>query len=383
MSGLSLSPRWTDLFTERPVVAIVVCLSLLLLGFRSAVNLPVISFPVIESSSIAVITVYPGASAETVQGFVTEPIERAASSVPGLDYIESVTTAGTSTVTLWLQLNKNTTEAISTLSTRLSQIRFELPEGTEDPSIQISRADTPYASFYLALRIPPDRTYAGVSDLIQRDILPRLTAIPGIERVENYGLQQSMRIWLNPWKMTALNVSTADVANTLRRNNVIGTFGRTKSTSQRVNLKTNSEAKTPSDFASMLIQNDSAVDIRLGDVAEIQVGTTELNTVDRYNQDQVVFVGVYPEPGTSEIVVGDALYSAVKSINESLPPDLDLFIPFDNSRYMREAVAEIFSTLGETILLVGLVVLALMGSARSALVPLLTIPISILGATAA
>ena len=383
MIDQSSSPRWTDLFIKRPVVAIVVCLSLLLVGFRSAVGLPVISFPVIESSSIAIITIYPGASAETVQGFVTEPIERAASSVPGLDYIESVTTAGTSTVTLWLQLNQDTTEVISTLSTRLSQIRFELPEGTEDPSIQISRADTPYASFYLALRIPPDRTYAGVSDLIQRDILPRLTAIPDIERVENYGLQQSMRIWLNPWKMAALNVSTADVASTLRRNNVIGTFGRTESASQRVNLKTNSEAKTPSDFANMLIQNDGDVDIRLGDVAEIEVGTTELNAVDRYNQDQVVFVGVYPEPGTSEIVVGDSLYDAVEEINESLPPDLDLFIPFDNSRYMREAVAEIFSTLSEPILLVGLVVLALMGSARTALVPLLTIPISILGATAA
>ena len=273
-------------------MAVVVCLSLLLIGIRSALDLPVISFPVIESSSIAIVTVYPGASADTVQGFVTEPIERAASSVPGLDYIESVTTAGTSTVTLWLQLNQDTTEVISTLSTRLSQIRFELPEGTEDPSIQISRADTPYASFYLALRIPPQRTYAGVSDLIQRDILPRLAAIPDVERVENYGLQQSMRIWLNPWKMAALDVSTADVADTLRRNNVIGTFGRTESTSQRVNLKTNSEAKTPSDFANMLIQKEGDVDIRLGDVAQIEIGTTELNSLDRYNQDQVVFVGV-------------------------------------------------------------------------------------------
>ena len=151
---------------------------LLLIGIRSAFNLPVISFPVIESSSIAIVTVYPGASAETVQGFVTEPIERAASSVPGLDYVESITTAGTSTVTLWLQLNQDTTEVISTLSTRLSQIRFELPAGTEDPSIQISRADTPYASFYLALRIPPERTYAGVSDLIQRDILPGWQRFP-------------------------------------------------------------------------------------------------------------------------------------------------------------------------------------------------------------
>ena len=377
------SPRWTDLFIKRPVVAVVVCLSLLLIGIRSVVNLPVISFPIIESSSVAIVTIYPGASAETVQGFVTEPIERAASSVPGLDYIESVSTAGSSTVTLWLKLNQDNTEVISTLSTRLSQIRFELPEGAEDPAIQISRADTPWASFYLALRIPSNRTYAGVSDLIHRDIIPLLAAIPDVERVENDGLQQSMRIWLNPWKMAALGVSAADISSALRRNNVIGTFGRTENNSQRINLKTNSEAKTPSDFANMLIQNGGNSEIRLGDVAEIEIGTTELNNLDRYNQDRVIFIGVYPEPGTSEIEVGDSLYKTVENINQSLPDDLELFIPYDNSRYMRQAVAEIFSTLGETILLVGLVVLTLMGSARSALVPLLTIPISILGATAA
>ena len=377
------SPRWTDLFIKRPVVAVVVCLSLLLIGIRSVVNLPVISFPIIESSSVAIVTIYPGASAETVQGFVTEPIERAASSVPGLDYIESVSTAGSSTVTLWLKLNQDTTEVISTLSTRLSQIRLELPGGAEDPAIQISRADTPWASFYLALRIPSNRTYAGVSDLIHRDIIPSLAAIPDVERVENDGLQQSMRIWLNPWKMAALGVSATDISSALRRNNVIGTFGRTENNSQRINLKTNSEAKTPSDFANMLIQNDGNSEIRLGDVAEIEIGTTELNNLDRYNQDRVIFIGVYPEPGTSEIEVGDSLYKTVEKINQSLPDDLELFIPYDNSRYMRQAVAEIFSTLGETILLVGLVVLTLMGSARSALVPLLTIPISILGATAA
>ena len=133
MTPSTLRPRWTDIFIKRPVVAVVLCVALLLIGIRSANNLPVISFPVIESSSIAIVTAYPGASAETVQGFVTEPIERVASSVPGLDYVESVTTAGTSTVTLWLRLNQDTTKVLAELSTRLSQIRFELPEGTEDP----------------------------------------------------------------------------------------------------------------------------------------------------------------------------------------------------------------------------------------------------------
>ena len=383
MTDLTQRPRWTDIFIQRPVVAIVLCIGLLLVGFRSAVNLPVISFPVIESSSIAIVTAYPGASADTVQGFVTEPIERVASSVPGLDFVESVTTAGTSTVTLWLRLNQDTTKVLAELSTRLSQIRFELPEGTEDPSIEISRADTPYASFYLGVLIPPTRTYAEVSDIIQREILPRLSAIPDVQRAMNYGLPQAMRIWLNPWRMSALNVDTDDVYATLRRNNVIGTFGQAESASQRINLQTNSEAKSPEDFANMLVRQEAGVEIRLGDVATVEVGTMEISRIARYNQDRVVFIPVYPEPGTSEIEVGDRVYEAVEQINAALPADLELTIPFDNSRYMREAVREIFLTLGETVFLVGLVVVALMGSMRSALVPLLTIPISILGATAA
>jgi len=379
----TLRPRWTDIFIKRPVVAVVLCVALLLIGIRSAINLPVISFPVIESSSIAIVTAYPGASAETVQGFVTEPIERVASSVPGLDYVESVTTAGTSTVTLWLRLNQDTTKVLAELSTRLSQIRFELPEGTEDPSIEISRADTPYASFYLGVLIPPTRTYAEVSDIIQRDILPRLSALPNVQRAMNYGLPQAMRIWLDPWRMAALSVDANDIYRTLQRNNVIGTFGQAESGSQRINLQTNSEAKTPEDFANMLIRRGGGTEVRLGDVATVERGTMEVSRMARYNQDQVVFIPVYPEPGTSEILVGNLVYEAVAQINETLPPDLELTIPFDNSRYMRDAVKEIFLTLGETVFLVGLVVIALMGSVRSAAVPLLTIPISILGAMAA
>ena len=376
-------PRWTDIFIERPVVAAVFCIALLLVGIRSAITLPVISFPVIESSSIAISTAYPGASAETVQGFVTEPIERVASSVPGLDYVESVTTAGVSTVTLWLRLNQDTTKVLAELSTRLSQIRFELPEGTEDPSIEISRADTPYASFYLGVQIPPTRTYAEVSDIIQRAILPRLSALPNVQRAVNYGLPQAMRIWLDPWRMAALGVDTNDIQLTLRRNNVIGTFGQAESGSQRINLQTDSEAKSPEDFANMLIREERGMEVRLGDIATVEVGTMEVSRMARSNQDRVVFIPVYPEPGTSEIAVGDLLYEAVDDLNRTLPPDLQLTIPFDNSRYMRDAVSEIFLTLGETVLLVGLVVVALMGSVRSALVPLLTIPISILGTAAA
>ncbi len=376
-------PRWTDLFVNRPVVAIILSLGLLLTGLRSAFDLPVIQFPVIESTSIEIRTYYPGASAQTVRGFVTEPVERVANAIPGVDYVESVTTAGSSLVTVWLRLNEDSTAAIAELSTRLSQIRFELPQGAEDPSIEMRRADSPYASFYLAVDVDEGRQSHEISDLVQRDLVPRLTAITNVQRVENSGTQPAMRIWLDTWRMAALGVDANEVRSALERNNVIGTLGRAQNDTQQIDLQVNTTAREAEDFANMLIRSEDGIDLRLGDIARIQPGSMEIARKSRYNQSEVVFMGIYPVPGASEIQVADALYEEVASINESLPEDLELYIAYDVTNYMRDALREIFTTLGETVLLVGLVVVALMGSMRTAAVPLLTIPISLLGATAA
>ena len=187
-------PRWTDIFVRRPVVSIVLSLALLLVGVRAAINLPVIQFPVIESSSLEITTVYPGASAETVRGFIAEPIERVAASVPGVNYVESTTTAGRSLVKVWLQLNEDSTDALAELNTRLSQIRYELPDGAEDPSIEVLRADSPYASFYLALTIPEGETFANMTDRVQRDIVPRLSSIPNVQNAQSWGARPAMRV---------------------------------------------------------------------------------------------------------------------------------------------------------------------------------------------
>ncbi|MEE4203668.1 MAG: efflux RND transporter permease subunit [Halieaceae bacterium] len=383
MKHPEMQPRWTDLFVNRPVVAIILSVGLLLTGIRSAIDLPVIQFPVIESTSLEISTYYPGASAETVRGFVTEPIERVANSIPGVDYVESTTTAGNSLVTVWLRLNEDSTTALAELSTRLSQIRFELPEGAEDPSIAVRRADSPYASFYLAVEVPAGRTGAEVTDVVQRDLLPRLSSVPNVQRAENSGTPPAMRIWLDTWRMAALGVDANDVRDTLQRNNVLGTLGRSQNSTQQIDLQANTTARTAEDFANMLIRSEGGVDLRLGDVARIEEGSLEVSRMPRYDQSEVVFIGIYPVPGASEIQVADALYEEVAAINETLPEDLNLIIAYDVTTYMRDALREIFTTLGETIVLVGLVVVALMGSLRAALVPLLTIPISLLGAIAA
>ncbi|MEC7493286.1 MAG: efflux RND transporter permease subunit, partial [Pseudomonadota bacterium] len=383
MVGFQDRPRWNDIFVKRPVIAVVVSLLLLLAGVRAAIDIPVVQFPVIKSSSIQIITPYPGATAESVQGFVTEPIERVANAIPGVDYVESTTTSGESIVTAWMQLNEDSTDALAELSSGLSQIRLELPDGAEDPFIQVSRADSPYASFYLAVRVPEDRPLGEVTDIVQRNIVPQLTSVSNVQRVENSGVKPAMRIWMNAWKMAALNVTAHDIKNTLQSNNVIGALGASESATQRITLKTDSTAQTADDFRSMIIRSQEGAEIRLGDVARVELGMEEAQQRSRYDQDLVVFLAIYAAPGASEIAVADALYERIDDINQVLPEDLELFMAFDISNYMRDSLREIVMTLGETILLVGFVVVALMGSFRTALVPLMTIPISLLGAVAA
>ena len=383
MSSYQDRPRWNDIFVKRPVIAIVVSLLLLLAGLRSAIDIPVLQFPVIKSSSIQIMTPYPGATAESVQGFVTEPIERVANAIPGVDYVESTTTSGESIVTAWMKLNEDSTDALAELSSGLSQIRLELPDGAEDPFIEVSRADSPYASFYLAVRVPETQPLGEVTDIVQRDIVPQLTSVPNVQRVENSGVRPAMRIWLNAWKMAALNVTAHEVRDTLQSNNVIGALGASESATQRITLKTDATARTAEDFQSMIIRSENGAEIRLGDVARIELGIEEMQMRSRYDQDIVVFLPIYAAPGASEIAVADALYDRIEEINKILPDDLELFMAFDISNYMRDSLREIVITLGETILLVGFVVVALMGSFRTALVPLMTIPISLLGAVAA
>ena len=383
MSSYQDRPRWNDIFVKRPVIAIVVSLLLLLAGLRSAIDIPVLQFPVIKSSSIQIMTPYPGATAESVQGFVTEPIERVANAIPGVDYVESTTTSGESIVTAWMKLNEDSTDALAELSSGLSQIRLELPDGAEDPFIEVSRADSPYASFYLAVRVPETWPLGEVTDIVQRDIVPQLTSVPNVQRVENSGVRPAMRIWLNAWKMAALNVTAHEVRDTLQSNNVIGALGASESATQRITLKTDATARTAKDFQSMIIRSENGAEIRLGDVARIELGIEEMQMRSRYDQDIVVFLPIYAAPGASEIAVADALYDRIEEINKILPDDLELFMAFDISNYMRDSLREIVITLGETILLVGFVVVALMGSFRTALVPLMTIPISLLGAVAA
>lgn len=377
------SPTAMDIFVTRPVLAIVVSLVLVIAGLRAAFELPVLQFPKVESSSLIISTNFVGASADVVQGFITDPVERAAATVPGVDYVDSMTTAGRSTVTAWMKLNENSTDALAELSSRLDQIRFELPDGAEDPFIQVQRADRPFAVFYLDV-VTEGFSRAAVTDYLVRNVNPILSSIDGVQRIGiEGGRSPAMRVWIDPSKMAAFNISAQDVQAALLTNNIIATIGLSENAQQRINLLANTNLQTIEDFQRLVVRQTDNSLIRLGDIARVELGEEEGEINARLSQQDAVYISVWPLPGANEIVIGNQLYELLEQINPTLPDGLEINVGFDGTLYMRDAIREIFTTLAETILLVGLVVLALMGSIRTAIVPLITIPISLLGATAA
>jgi len=374
------NPNIFDVFITRPLLAVVISFTLVLLGLRAAVNMPVLEFPEIELSALVITTPYIGASAETVQGFVTDPIERAVSTVPGVDYIDSSTTAGRSVVTAWLKLNESSTLALAELNTRLGQIRFELPAGAEDPAVEVERADASNAIFYLDVHMG-GRSRAETTDYLSRYVVPVISSIPGVQSVPlPGGASPAMRVWLDPLRMNYFNVSAEQVREALATNNVIAPIGRIENEQLRIDLQTSATLKTTQDFEQLVIANVDNAIVRISDVARVELGEVETNQVARLNQRDTIYLAVYGLPGANELEIGDRLYPVLDEINATLPDGMEIEVGYDGTLYMRDALKEIFITLAETVLLVGIVVLLFMGSIRTALVPLITIPISLLGA---
>ncbi len=372
-----------DIFVKRPLLALVVSLVLLLAGMFAALKMPVLQFPKIESSSLVINTAYPGASAAVVQGFITDPIERAAMTVPGLDYVDSTTTAGLSKVTLWLKLNENSTAALAELSSRIDQIRYELPSGAEDPSVEVVRADRNAALFYLNVHAE-NWSRADVTNFLQREVNPQLSSIKGVQKIGiEGGRYPAMRVWLDPIRLAAMHVGVDEVVTALRSNNVIATIGKTENAQQQINLLSNATLQSVDDFNQIVVRETGDTTVRLQDVSQVALGEDRGAVDAKYNMGTSIFISVWPLPGANEIGIGDEVYRRLDEINSTLPDGMHISTGYDGTLYMRNALKEIFITLAETVLIVGLVVLILMGSLRAALVPLVTIPISILGAVAA
>jgi len=371
---------FTDIFIKHPVLAVVVNLVIILAGWRALTALPVQQYPQIESSSVIITTVYYGASAETVRGFLSTPIERVVSAISGVDYVESTSRAGVSTVTVHLKLNHNSTAALAEVTARLQQVRSELPAEAEPPVIELQRADRPYASFYLSFA-SSERTVPAVTDWLLRTLQPQLSTLAGVQRVTIEGGRQiAMRIWIDPDRLAAFNLSPGDVQGALRRNNYLAAVGRTKGNAVQINLLANTDLRSATEFEELIVADRGGAIVRLKDIARVERGAEEADMIAKYNATEGVYLGIWPVPGANEIEVQHRLRDEMERIRPTLPPDIDMQLVWDGTMFMRSALTEITKTLSETILIVAIVVFLFMGSVRTALVPLVAMPVSLVGA---
>ena len=371
----------TDVFVRHPVLALVVNLLIVLVGWRTVTGLPVQQYPKLDSASVIITTVYTGASAETARGFLTTPIERAVSAIGGIDHIESESRAGYSKVTLRLELGYDTTKALAEVTARLQQVRSELPAEAEPPVVDVQRADRPYATFYLSFT-SPQRSLAELTDWLTRNAQPQLATIPGVQRVTNQegGRPIAMRIWIDPDRLAAVNLAPGDVFAAIQRNNYLAAVGQTKGNLVQINLLADTDLRSVKEFEDLIITDRGGAVVRIADVARVELGAEEADMMAKYNDTPGVYLGVWPLVGANEIQVGDNLVAEMARLRPTLPPDIDMQLAYDGTVFMRDALTEISKTLLETIGIVGLVVFLFLGSIRTALVPLVAMPVSLIGA---
>lgn len=369
-------------FIRRPVTAIVLHVAILLIGIRAIFALPIVQYPLFESSTLIITTHYVGASAETVRGFITTPIERAVSTTSGLDYVESKSVAGTSIVTARLDLGVDGNRALTEVSNRIDQIRSEFPPEAEPPKVEVQRGDRPWATFYLAFT-SDTLTLAELSEYVSRDVQSALVGIPGVQRVTPLGdAPRAMRIWLDAARMAAFGIDASDVSDALQRNNYVSAVGQAKSDSITVNLRTDTNLSSEADFRNLIVRQSSEGVVRLDDFARVQMGVEETQADTRVDRKPSIYLEVWPLAGVSELQVDTELRERLDEIRPTLPPGVDAMVAYNATTYMRDSLVEITKTLAETILIVALVVILFLGSVRYAVVPLVAVPISLVGTAA-
>ena len=382
---------FTDLFIKRPVLAMVVSFVIVIAGSKAVLpilfpklaglgGLNVRQYPRSDIASVTVTTVYIGADAELVRGFITTPLERAIAAADGIDYIQSQSKQGQSVITVRLKLNYDANKALSDISSKVDAIRRDLPPESEIPVIEIQAADSQQASAYLSFTsdiLQPNE----VTDYLVRLVQPRLTAVGGVQKADILGGRYfAMRIWMKPDRMAALNISPSQVRSALLRNNYLAAVGSTKGSLLQVNLTANTDLHTADDFKKLVVRQDKGTLVRLGDIADVVLGAEDYNAEVRFSEQKAVFMGIYVLPNANSVDVIKRVRAEMEQIKRELPGGLTAEIAYDATAYINDAIHEVVKTLIDTLLIVMVVIFLFLGSFRSVVVPVVAIPISLIGA---
>jgi multidrug efflux pump len=372
--------KLTDLFVKRPVLAIVVNLVIVIAGLQSVRALSVRQYPRSDIAIVTVTTAYVGANANLVRGFITTPLERVIASADGIDYLESSSAQGVSTITVHLKLNFDTNAALTQIQAKVAQVRNNLPPEAEAPVIDLQTADNQFAAIYLGFS-SADLDQNQITDYLMRVVQPKLSAISGVQRADILGDRTfAMRVWLKPEKMAALGISPSQVHDALSNNNYLSALGRTKGSMVSVNLIANTDLQTADEFRQLVVKEDKGVVVRLGEIADVVLGAEDYDSDVRFNGQNSTFMGVWVLPTANSLDVIAKVREAMKEVQSQLPVGMTAGIPYDSTVYIQDAIHEVFSTLTETLLIVILVIFLFLGSARAVIIPAVAIPISLVGA---
>jgi multidrug efflux pump len=374
--------KLTDLFIRRPVLAMVVNLVILIAGLQSIRTLVVRQFPRSDMANVVVSTAYIGANADLVRGFITAPLERSIAGADGIDYLESSSSQGISTITVHLKLNYDTNAALTQIQSKVAQVRNQLPPEAEAPIIDLQTTDAQFAAAYLGFA-SKDLDQNQITDYLVRVVQPKLSAISGVQRAEIFGDRTfAMRIWLDPQRMASRGISPSQVHDALAANNYLSALGRTKGTMTSVNLVANTSLQSAEEFKQLVVKQDGSSVVRLGEIADVVLGAETYDQEVSFNGQTAVFVGIYVLPTANTLDVMKRVREAMPEIQSQLPAGMTSGVPYDSSAYIQTAIDEVLKTLTETLLIVIAVIFLFLGSVRGVIIPVIAIPISLIGAVA-
>jgi len=372
--------KLTDLFIRRPVLAIVINLVVLIAGLQAIRTLNVRQYPRLESATVTVKTVYVGASSDLVRGFITTPLERSIAAADGIDYIESQSVQGLSTISVRLRLNFDAARALADITARVNQVRADLPPEAEIPALSIEPSDSVIAAMYLSFgsEILADNQ---VTDYLIRVVQPRLTAIAGVQRADILGGRTfAIRAWLKPDRMAALGISPAQVRLALSTNNYLAAVGETKGGLVQVNLSATTDSRNVEQFRRLVVRETGGTLVRLEDIADVVLGADSYDQEVRFSGKKAVFMGVWVLPNANSVDVIARVRAEIENIQKELPAGMQAHVAYDSTRYINSAIEEVVRTLLETVGIVIVVIFLFLGSFRTVLVPLVAIPVSLIGA---
>jgi multidrug efflux pump len=355
-------------------------LIILLAGYQAIHTLNVRQYPRSDIAEVTVTTTYVGANADLVRGFITTPLERVIASADGIDYMESTSAQGLSTITVHLKLNYDTNAALTQIQAKIAQVRNDLPPEAEAPVVDLETSDNQFAAMYLSF-YSDDLDPNQITDYLTRVVQPKLTAISGVQRADILGARTfAMRIWLKPDRMAALSISPSVVRNALASNNYLSAVGATKGSMISVNLVANTDLNTAEEFQNLVIMQKGNTVVRLKDVADVVLGAESYDEDVRFSGSKATFMGVWVLPTANSLDVIKKVRDAVPDIEKQLPAGMHVGIPYDSTRYIDDALHEVLHTLTETLIIVVCVIFLFLGSVRSILIPVVAIPISLVGA---